>query len=143
MPYKGATAESLKFRVHRASYPVGYPDTAYGVYSPEALGGTETFPTFPSGKLADLPATVDSGRFVNCPLANAMAAHQTPSMGLCSNNVKKGHNGKKAAKAQLGVTGGRVEGASAASAGQNRRNRKQEGKKGTKVGRNGRLITFL
>lgn len=52
---------------------------------------------------------VDSGAFVKLDtMAEAMVAHQTPSMGLNSRNVKRCHNGRKAAKAALGVTGGFV-----------------------------------
>ena len=57
---------------------------------------------------------VDSGAFIACPIANHEAPHQTPSMGLHSNNVKAPVNGRKAAKAGLGVSGGYMPGSMAA-----------------------------
>lgn len=65
---------------------------------------------------------VDSGAFHTDPMHEALQPHQTPSMGLNSRNVKRNHNGRKAAKAQLGVTGGFVSGGSAASPAQAARN---------------------
>ena len=59
-----------------------------------------------------IPQTTDVGfHFKRDTIALAEVAHQTPSMGLNSNSVKKSYNGRKAAKAGLGVSGGRVEGA--------------------------------
>ena len=49
---------------------------------------------------------VDSGAFIACPIAQHNAMRATAPMGLHSNNVKRSYNGRKAAKAQLGVTGG-------------------------------------
>ena len=70
--------------------------------------------------------------------------HQTPSMGLNSRNVKRSHNGRKAGKAALGVSGGHVEGASGATVANAKRNAKSAGKHGTmRNRRNGKLITFL
>lgn len=54
---------------------------------------------------------VDSGAFHTDPMWEACQPHETPSLGLHSNNVKAPVNGRKAAKAGLGVTGGAVEGA--------------------------------
>jgi hypothetical protein len=51
---------------------------------------------------------VDSGAFHTDTMHEACQPHQTPSMGLHSSNVKRSHNGRKAAKAALGVTGGFV-----------------------------------
>ena len=56
----GDTHSALNFRANRAAWPVGYTDTAWGVYDDN---GVETFPGFPSGKLTNLPATVDRGRY--------------------------------------------------------------------------------
>lgn len=49
---------------------------------------------------------VDSGAFHTDTMHEACQPHQTPSLGLTSNNVKRSHNGRKAAKAGLGVSGG-------------------------------------
>jgi hypothetical protein len=54
---------------------------------------------------------VDSGAFHTDTMHEACQPHQTPSMGLHSRNVKRSHNGRKAAKAGLGVSGGYVAGA--------------------------------
>ena len=86
---------------------------------------------------------VDSGAFIACPIANHEAPHFTPSMGLHSNNVKKGHNGRKAAKAALGVTGGHVEFASGQTAANAKRNARKPARKGTMRSRKGKLITFM
>ena len=51
---------------------------------------------------------VDSGAFHTDAMHEAMQPHQTPSMGLHSNNVKRSYNGRQAAKAGLGVSGGFV-----------------------------------
>jgi len=51
---------------------------------------------------------VDSGAFHTDPMHEACQPHETPSLGLHSNNVKRSYNGRKAAKASLGVTGGRI-----------------------------------
>src|SRR4029077_17199204 len=51
---------------------------------------------------------VDSGAFHTDPMWEACQPHETPSLGLHSNNVKRGVNGRKAAKAGLGVTGGDI-----------------------------------
>jgi hypothetical protein len=53
---------------------------------------------------------VDSGAWHTDPMHEACQPHQTPSMGLNSRNVKRSYNGRKAAKAGLGVTGGFVQG---------------------------------
>lgn len=59
-----------------------------------------------------IPQTTDVGfHFTPDVIAAAEQAHQTPSMGLNSRNVKRSFNGRKAAKAGLGVSGGAVEGA--------------------------------
>lgn len=56
------------------------------------------------------PQTTDVGfHYVPDAIAEAERAHSTPNMGLTSNNVKRAYNGRKAAKAQLGVSGGYVE----------------------------------
>ena len=49
---------------------------------------------------------VDSGAFIACPIAQHNAMRATSPMGLHSNNVKRSYNGRKAAKAGLGVSGG-------------------------------------
>jgi len=51
---------------------------------------------------------VDSGAFHTDAMHEACQPHQTPANGLYSNNVKRAYNGRKAAKAALGVTGGRI-----------------------------------
>ena len=51
---------------------------------------------------------VDSGAFHTDVMYEATQPHQTPSLGLHSNNVKRIYNGRKAAKAGLGVSGGFV-----------------------------------
>jgi hypothetical protein len=56
---------------------------------------------------------VDSGAFHTDAMWEACQPHQTPTMGLHSNNVKRSYNGRQAAKAGLGVSGGHIEGARA------------------------------
>ena len=62
-----------------------------------------------------LPQTDDSGFFYTPDvIAAAECAHRTPANGLYSRNVKRPRNGRKAAKAGLGVSGGYIEGAQGA-----------------------------
>lgn len=56
--------------------------------------------------------TTDVGFFVKPDaMSEALTAHATGPTELHSNNVKRSYNGRQAAKAGLGVTGGHVEGA--------------------------------
>lgn len=78
-----------------------------------AFGASRSWPlTADYGRLEDRSVNTDSDVFFRCdPIAEAENPGTLPTSGFrgVSRNVKRSYPGRKAAKAQLGVTGGVVE----------------------------------